>query len=260
MIQWLFLLLLQSYVLTPERAIPVETSDFTVDALGNIYLVYDYHLEKLAPDGKVLYRSSDLGYGRIHRIDVSNPLKPFLYYQDQNVIINLDNTLSQQGNAIDLRDFDFTMVELAGASRDNCYWLWDSPRSALIRTDKDMKVLYSTPNLGNLLGMELHPMAVTETATGVFLVDPAAGVLVFDIYGTYRTRIHLNFDGEIQVSGNHLLYHQGKNLNIINPDIPGTETIELPAVPGNQVIYNNGHLYFISEKMLQVYTVETSRD
>jgi hypothetical protein len=262
MMSFLHLFATLGYVLTLEKEFPVACDRLTTDELGNIYLVCNDHLEKFDANGNALFRSSDLGYGDIFLADATNALKPFVYYRDQNVIVTFDNTLSSQGNTIDLKGSEFGQVELVGASRDNSFWLWNASGYELIRVSKDMNRINSSPNLGMVTGLEISPTQIIETATALFLVDPNHGLLEFDIFGTYRRMIPLSFTGRVQVLDNLIFYSNGENekLYVADINLPVVDEIALMSTPESPVECRNGRVFYISGKKLQVYKAETLRD
>jgi hypothetical protein len=78
--------------------------DFSVDNLGNIYLLTaDNQLKKLSSAGDSLAVFNAVSqYGSVSSIDVTNPLKILVYYRDFTTIIELDRYLNII-NTIDLR-------------------------------------------------------------------------------------------------------------------------------------------------------------
>ncbi|MDZ4752253.1 MAG: hypothetical protein SGI87_11590 [Flavobacteriales bacterium] len=260
----LFFTLLMSigYVLTLEREVDLTCTNFTTDELGYVYLICPDHIEKLDVNGDVMFRSSDLGLGDIFLADATNPLKPFVYYRDQNIIVSFDNTLSSQGNVIDLKVSDFGQIELVGASRDNSYWLWNTAGNELIRVNKDLERINTTPNLGVLTGMSIAPIQIIETATSVYLVDPKNGILEFDVFGTYRRLIPITFRHQIQVSGELIFYlsDAGNELHVLSISLVGEDIITLPSTPTGHVEYRGGRMFYVSGKKLQVYKVDSLRD
>src|SRR5271156_1161522 len=67
-----------------NKTIRADIVDFTVDNLGNIYLLSkDNQLKKLNANGdSAAVFNAVTKYGNIYFIDVTNPLKILLYYKD----------------------------------------------------------------------------------------------------------------------------------------------------------------------------------
>jgi hypothetical protein len=89
--------------------------DFELDNLGNIYLLNaDNQLKKISAAGDSLAVFNDVRrYGKVSYIDVTNPLKILLYYQEFGTIVMLDRLLNNI-NSIDLRKFNFFQVKSIG--------------------------------------------------------------------------------------------------------------------------------------------------
>jgi hypothetical protein len=86
------------------RVLPGEWVDFTVDNLGNIFLLdRSNQLKKLSPEGdSIAIYSNAPRYGNLYSIDASNPMKVLLYYRDFGTIVVLDRLLNVR-TSVDLR-------------------------------------------------------------------------------------------------------------------------------------------------------------
>ena len=89
---------------TLSLSLPQDIVDFTVDNLGNMYVLNsDNQLKKLGPRGDSLAVFNDVRrYGKITRIDATNPLKILVYYREFTTVIELDRFLNIV-NTVDLR-------------------------------------------------------------------------------------------------------------------------------------------------------------
>src|SRR5690554_530105 len=105
------------------------------DNLQNLYIVDDAGIEMFSPAGEFLYKNSQLDLGEITAVDFNFSLKPMLFYQNQNTIVILDNTLSMQGNPVRLSEYDLNWVTAAAKSVDNHFWFFDLQNFELVRTD-----------------------------------------------------------------------------------------------------------------------------
>ena len=238
----------------PLLTVKTTAVDFRVDQLNNIYLVYDTYIEKLDPNGKLLFRTSDPGFGVITSLEVSDPLKPFLFYRDQGIIYPMDNTQSLQGAPIEL--FRTTMqVEAVGWSRDNHYWVWDAYRSELVRLDRGLNRVNATGNLQTLLGLTLSPTQLIEVGGyWVYLVDPKQGLFVFDSYGNYYSRREINAPYGIQVLDKIILYSDGKSLCTLEKSLVNESSFPLECPSKGRVLQVNDKIYFLGDGMLSVCT------
>src|SRR5215471_5359097 len=87
-----------------KRSLQGSFTDFTVDNLGNVYMInQNGQLKKTGPAGDSLAIYNDIThYGKISYVDVTNPLKVLLYYQDFGTVVILDRFLNKVSD-IDLR-------------------------------------------------------------------------------------------------------------------------------------------------------------
>src|SRR5579862_8052119 len=110
-----------SFVLS--KTIPGDIVDFTVDNLGNIFLLSkDNQLKKLDSKGdSVGVYNAVTKYGNVYSVDATNPLKILVYYKDFSTIIAIDRFLNII-NTIDLRNLNIFQVKAIGVSYDNNIW------------------------------------------------------------------------------------------------------------------------------------------
>jgi hypothetical protein len=174
-----------------KPVISIETkADFiTTDIQSNVYVVKGNELSKYNKVGKLLYKYSNKNLGNIDFVDVSNMLKPLLFYKNFLQIIYLDNTLSTNGDPISLDQIGYNQAQLACTSFNSCIWLYDQQNLELVRLNQNLEKIIGTGNLSILLNMQLQPNYILEYDNKVFLNNPATGILIFDIYGTYYKTI-----------------------------------------------------------------------
>ena len=245
------LVLLQTFVL--ESTIQKTSRDFAVDELGNVYFIQNNSIEKQTTQGTNTFRTSELNYGIIEDLDVTNPLKPFIYYKGINKIVVLDNTLSQQGDPIDLFAYEYDQVELVAGSKGDAYWMWDTRNSELIRVDQNFKKLSSSGNLSVLLSKEIHPSQLLERGNSLYLRDTLHGVFVFDIYANYKTVLPIKSQNDIQVVGNTLIHHTEKQIFFLKDDWINEETLDLPVICDKRIQFFNQKLYIQTDQSIQLW-------
>lgn len=240
-----------------ERSIQTDATDFNVDYLGNIYLIHPNYIERINASNSAKFRTSEMNFGNIDYLDLTNPLKPFIHYRGIGKIVVLDNTLSQQGEAIDLWSYGFTQVEMVAGSRGDAYWLWDSRNSELIRVDATFNRIGATGNLSVLLGKTINPMQIIERGQHLYMRDPKVGILVFDVYGKYKTTLNIFPDQDIQIIDNDLVYQLGNQLHILASDWITEDQLTLPEIPDSRVIWLKQRCYFLKKSDgLQIFRLK----
>ena len=125
--------------------------DFTVDNLGNIYVLNsDNQLKKLGPKGDSLAVFNDVRrYGKITRIDVTNPLKILVYYREFTTVIELDRFLNIV-NTVDLRKQNILQAKAVALAYDNNIWVYDELDAVLKRIGDDGSLLDQTTDFRQL--------------------------------------------------------------------------------------------------------------
>lgn len=239
-----------------QSAVPTDARDFTIDELGNLYFIHDPYIERIHAVGGHTVRTSDLNYGNIDYVDVTNPLKPFVHYRGTGKVIVFDNTLSRMGTSIDLFEKGWEQVELVAGSRGDAYWFWDVRNSEMIRVDNTLRKLSSTGNLGTLLNKSLHPVQIIERGSFVYLRDEVYGLFVFDIYGTYKTNLAIRADGDIQVVNDEIIYITGNELVVMDKTWLTETRYTLPSVAASKTFFYGKKLYTLSDNKLQTWVWE----
>ncbi|HXB91531.1 MAG TPA: hypothetical protein VNU72_04545, partial [Puia sp.] len=177
-----------------NRTIPTEIVDFTVDNLGNIYLLNkDNQLKKLNANGDSLAVFNDVRrYGKIATIDATNPLKVLVYYREFTTIIELDRYLNII-NTIDLRNPNLNILQAkaVGLAYDNNIWVYDEQDAKLKRVGDDGSLVDQTTDFRQLFDSTPEPAVIRDQGGLVYLYDPTRGVYVFDHYGMLKTHMVL---------------------------------------------------------------------
>ena len=114
-----------------------------IDQYGFIYNIEKDNLIKYDSKGEILYNYSNKLLGDITQIDISNPLRPLLFYKDQGVILALDNTLSQQKSQISLNELGLYQTNcISNSNFDNGIWLYDLDVNEIIKINYYSEIGY----------------------------------------------------------------------------------------------------------------------
>lgn len=179
---------------------------FTTDNLGNFYTAQHDKITKFTFSGDTLYSNGLKLSGQIHQIDAFQSLRTMLFYKDQFQIAVLDNTLSIQGEIIELDQKGVFQPEFIAQSVNNNLWVMDMANVQLKRFDRNFEEIYESGNLNQLLNIQLDPIEMHEHNEMLYISDKNEGILVFDIYGSYIKTIPLTEIEHFQVKGDHILY------------------------------------------------------
>jgi hypothetical protein len=211
-------------------------ADFEVDNLGNIYMLTpDNQLKKYSPSGDSLGVFNDVRrYGKIAYIDVTNPLKILLFYQEFGTIVMLDRFLNNI-NSIDLRQQGFYQVTCIGLAYDNNIWVYDALAGKLNKIGSDGTMISQSNDIRQFTDSVPNPVLLTDQGGLVYLFDPQKGAFLFDHYGGYSKFIPLKNWRHFSVinksmlgwNGHEFLKYEDKMFNEEKQKIPG---YYLPAI------------------------------
>ena len=228
----------------------------SVDNLDNVYLVSaSGHIKKLDARGdSVAVYNQQKKYGELTDIDVSNPLKPVLFYKDFSTVVVLDRWLAEQAT-IDLRGSGILQPAAVGLSHDNQLWVFDSWDNKLKKIDEQGKLLLETTDLRTLFSTAISPQQILRDNGLVYLVDSLHGVYVFDIYGTFKKKLPAPPSSSVGVYNNLIFYTTPSVVVIEDPASFRRKEITLPI---SSVIYVHAQtvlnrLLLWNEKEVMIY-------
>ena len=236
------------------RSIPTSGTFITTDDLGNVYLAKGDVLEKYDSQGNLLKNFSNKTLGSISFVDAHDPLKVLLYYRSFQQVLLIDNMLSGSGNSVSLDAIGYGQTSLVCTSHNNGFWIYNPQQSELIRFDQNLQKTQQTGNIAQITGTRIDPGFITEQNNLIFLNDSAAGILIFDIYGTYSKTLPLKGLDKFQVFNEQVFYL--KNGKLKSYDLKTLEEHELSLPEGDvlNVRTEKEKLYLLKPKSLDIYS------
>ncbi len=193
-------------IIAQNNSIEFKGKAFTTDQTGSYYEIYLNQIIKIGKNGQRQFSYSNNILGEISSVDVSNPMKILVFFRDFSKIVILDNTLSEQGGALDLNEVSLEETSLVCTSYNNGIWYYNPLKFQLTRVEHSTKNFNISANISNILNKNIQPNFLVEFNNKVYLNDPVNGVLVFDIYGTYLKTIPIFGLMTFQVKEKFLLY------------------------------------------------------
>lgn len=236
--------------------INAESDFFTTDNLSNVYVVKANELTKYDKTGKQLYRYSNKNFGNITFVDASNMLKILVFYKDFLQVVFLDNTLSANGDPINMEELGFQRSQLVCSSNNSGMWIYDQQNFELIRLDQNLLKTQQTGNLSATLNMEIQPNFLLEYDNKVYLNNPATGVLIFDVYGTYYKTIPVKDALRFQPIGDLVYFISDKKVKSYNTKTTEEKQYELPMKEFESFRLEIGVLMLRSAKAVYLYSAE----
>jgi hypothetical protein len=206
----------------------ISSDKISFDNLNNIYSIKDKQILKYDTKGNLLYNFSNNSLGNITSTDATNPFKILVFYKDFNTLLFLDNTLSTKWNSIDLSSKNILFPTLVCNSHDNGFWVYDSYNTALIRFDNNNSINQKTEYLQNLLNIPFDPIQMFEEGDLLYLNNPSAGIMIFDLYGTYIKTIPLKNIIIHQIVKDNIILSEGNKIKIFNMKTFNDKIINIP--------------------------------
>ncbi len=182
------------------------------DALGNTYDVCTDHITKHSSNFNIDYRLSTLQYGTSGQLDLTNPLVPFLFFQDQSSLVFFDNNLNVLEEPIFLNEKFQGQITCVAGSKGDALWLYDANSSTLIRTNRKFEVLSQSANLSYLTKSTLQPKQIIENGQRVYLIDPDKGILLFSLFGNLEIQCNPYVTDGLVYTWNDCIYFRMENM------------------------------------------------
>jgi hypothetical protein len=242
-----------------KKQLPGDFTYFTTDNLDNIYLVNsDNQLKKINNNGDSAGIFNDVRkYGKLFSIDVTNPLKLLLYYQNFSTVVVLDRFLNVR-NVINLRKQNIFNVKSIATSYDNNIWLFDEGDAKLKKIDDNGQVLSETVDFRMVFDSIPSPVQILDRDGFVTLYDPNKGFYVFDYYGALKSRLPFLQWKNVEVIGNKLYGFGETLLYQYQTGSLQLKEYKLPDVfnKAMQIKAGNGKVYVLNKDGLLQYMVE----
>lgn len=212
-----FLFLLNSAIAQEfkfSKEIAIAANQIEVDNFDNIYIVETYKISKLDSKGQLLYTYETFKQGEISYFDISDPLKPIVYFQNFNVLSILDNKLSVI-NTTNLLDKNINLIEAICSSSNITYWLFDKFENRLKEVDKNFNFLNQSETFFTLFDSINIVQLLKVKNNQLYLLDNL-GIKIFDMFGGFVKKHSIENIQSIQIIGNEIIYFDGEYLYSLN--------------------------------------------
>lgn len=240
------------------RILKGDINAFTVDNLDNVYILDNRNqLKKYNSNGDSVAVFNDVKkFGQVTYMDVSNPLKVLLYYQDFSTVVMLDRLLNIR-NTIDLRKQNIFRAKAIGQSYDNKIWVYDELDNKLKKIDEDGRLLQETPDFRLLLGQALSPFQLFDENKYIYLYDSLQGVYVFDYYGALKNNIMIQRWNNFKVAGKYIF--GSKSDTLYRYEISAFQYDEWKMPPeifrSRSFNFSSSRLYALKNDGIEIYTI-----
>jgi hypothetical protein len=227
-----------------------------VDNLDNLYIID-------AADGLKKYNAhgNPVGayngvkrFGKLHALDVANPLKLLLFYKDFSTVVVLDRMLTLRAT-LDLRKTNIIQTSAVGLSYDGAIWLFDAYENKLKKVDEQGTVSLETPDFRNVFAESIQPQQIIDQNGTVYLYDSANGLFLFDYYGSFKKKLPITGWQHIAVWNNYITGIQAGSFQFFNTATLLSGTRKLPSVHWQQgnILLANNKVFWWTKDSVSIY-------
>jgi hypothetical protein len=233
------------------RTYRTDIAQAVLDPLENLYIISSGgQISKFSSKGDSMGLYNQVRQsGFLHTIDVSNPLRPLLFYKDFSTVVLLDRFLSVR-STLDLRRLNVLQPSAAAISYDNNIWVFDELENKLKKFDEQGTLLMESADFRQAFSESIRPQKIMDDNGFVYLADSSKGIFVFDIYGAFKRKIPVRNWTAISVKDAFLFYIFNNRIIAYN-----TATFAERAVP---ISLSTPHMnYFLSPRKVLFFTKDT---
>lgn len=246
-------------VLQFSKNIPGSFTYFNVDNLDNVYLVNNNNqLKKLNSKGDSIGIFNDVRkYGKLFYIDVTNPLKLLLYYQNFSTVVVLDRFLMVR-NVINLRTQNIFKAKAIANAYDNNIWVFDEGDAKLKKIGENGDLLSETVDCRLIFDTIPSPTQIIDEGGFVNMYDPNKGFFIFDIYGALKSKLPFTGWRNVEVVNKTLYGFTDSTLYEYQTGTMNLKQYTLPAAFTNatQIKAANNNIYLLNDTGLQQFAIK----
>lgn len=237
----------QSLELSDSLSTRLPITNFSIDAVGNIYLAFEGgQITKYSSTLDSLYSYEPIKTADVTLLEAGNGLYIFAFYDFFQEYLLLNRFLTGAIRTSLPQNLSFTAI--ATQSQDNNLWILDNVGLRLLKYNAQLKSIVQETTLSPLLRNERHQFTfIKEYQNKLYLVDNLHGIYVFDNLGNYLTTLEASTN-QIGFYGANVYYLQ--NNNLIVQDLYTSQTVKtpltIPTIKG--VLLFKKTIYFITSK------------
>ena len=239
--------------LSPLQTGSIVPKTAVVDQLGNLYFAnMNNEIYKQDATGKQIGYYSNNQLGNVGRIDATSPLKVLVFYPAFNTGVVLDRRLLETSR-FNLIEMGFGEIELVAFSRDGTIWIFDDHEQRLYKVDQKGNVLLKGGDLRLVFDERLQPLQMTEAGEYLYLAVPDRGLMIFDLFGQYKSQILRPDITEFQIIEDQsvILINQ-EDLVVIELKTLEERHYQLPEMPAAaKIILTKQQIIAVSDQEIQ---------
>lgn len=226
---------------------------------GKILALDNGVLFQCVPDNEAIMSYSERTAGNIFSADISDPLNILVFFKDFGYFRFVDKQLSPRSELYKFSQWALPNADLVCNAPGVGIWMLSEDLGNLFWLD----LKNNRPHVVNLAlnGIYLSsPQSLVYSDRHVFLADNAQGIFIFDVFGTFLTRIPVVDFEAFTVVGTSILIVDDERLKIYNFKLHSESVILLPqknvcslCMTKKHLILGNGqyvYWYKVDEQMI----------
>ncbi|MFD2246065.1 hypothetical protein [Pontibacter ruber] len=250
----------QQQQLTYRRSFATSSpSTISIDRNGSVYFLDTRrNLTKLDSLGQPVSNFSPPSRGRISAVEVWNPMKLFLFYEDRQELLLLDRFLRPIGSTR-LADYNYTgNIRAATLASDDSFWLFNETDFSLSKIDiRYQKPIVETPLDLVLDKARFDVRFMREYQNMLYLLDANGGVYVFDNLGNYKKKLPFTGLSYIGFRGNELYFVKEGKLHFFDLYKLQERTLDLPRNKAYvSALVGDNNIFLFTKNEVDLYTLE----
>lgn len=233
----------------------IKADYFYTDPLKNIYVIKENQVSKIEFGTLLKTTYSRSSAYIINSIDVSDPLRTLIFYQDFNQIAFVDKQMAEMSSPVLLDNKGYYNVSAACNSANRGFWIFDESRQELVYFDSDLVVQKKSARLGSVIDnyLEASKIFMLEKNDYIYLGIKNTGILLFDIYGSYIKTYPVKGFTSFQIIDQNIVYHQSGELYYYNMQNFDEKSFELPVANTKNARIEGKYLYIQTNHKILVY-------
>lgn len=226
---------------------------FTIDILGNIYVVNENIITKYNKNGKKLSSWSSVNNGIITSIDASDPMKILVHFGEFGVITLLDNTLSPISASVSLSELGYIPPLNVCSASEGGFWIFDKSEAQLHQYSSNLKTIIKSPEIRFNNYLLPEPSFMLEHNNNIYISDTAKGVIITDKYGTVIRTLPFTNIKKFHCYNNNFIYCENNNIVFFNINTLKKTILSIPFSNFYEVKTDNNRIYILNNKGVNVY-------